>query len=61
MNQERRKNMEKREIKRKATFSLPEAIIQKVKEEAKNRHLNMSVFVQLALEEYCRKEEKSDK
>lgn len=53
--------MEKREIKRKATFSLPEAIIQKVKEEAKNRHLNMSVFVQLALEEYCRKEEKSDK
>lgn len=53
--------MEVRETKKKITFSLPEAIIQKVREEAKNRHLNMSVFVQLALEEYCRKEERNDK
>lgn len=50
--------MEKR---KQVAYTLPETIIQKVKEKSKERHLNMSVFVQLALEEYLRKEEKSDK
>lgn len=52
------KNTEKR---KQVAYTLPEAMVKQIREEAKRRHLNMSVLVQLALEEYLRKEEKGVK
>lgn len=53
--------MENIEKRKQVAYTLPEAMVKQVREEAKKRHLNMSVFVQLALEEYLRKEERNDK
>lgn len=47
--------------KQKATYSLPTYVIEALKLESKNRGLNMSVLVQLALEEFLRKEEQGAK
>lgn len=53
--------MDARILKKKVTYTLPEVTVQMIQEEAKKRNLNMSVLVQLALEDFCRKEKTSDK
>ena len=53
--------MDTRILKKKVTYTLPEVTVQMIQEEAKKRNLNMSVLVQLALEDFCRKEKTSDK
>lgn len=44
------------EKKKKATYTLPESLIDQLKKESKERNLNMSVLVQLAVENFIRKE-----
>ena len=53
--------MDTRILKKKVTYTLPEVTVQMIQEEAKKRNLNLSVLVQLALEDFCRKEKTSDK
>ena len=51
---ERRKIMDKR---KKVAYTLPETLVERLKEYSKERNLNMSVLVQIALENLLRKEE----
>lgn len=46
------------EQRKKATYTLPISLIEKLKDLSKKRQLNMSVLLQLALEKYFREEEK---
>lgn len=47
------------EVKRKvkSCYSLPERIVKQLNEQAAKKDLNKSTLIQLALEEYFRKEE----
>lgn len=49
------------EQRKKATYSLPTSLIERLKELSKERQINMSILLQLALEDYLRKEGKGEK
>lgn len=50
--------MEKR---KKVAYTLPESLVERLKEYSKERNLNMSVLVQIALENLIGKEDKGEK
>lgn len=50
--------MENKNRKRqKVTYTMPQSVIEKLKEHSEKTNINMSVLVQLAIEEFLRKEE----
>lgn len=50
--------MENKNRKRqKVSYTMPPNVIEKLKEHSKKTNINMSVLVQLAIEDYLRKEE----
>lgn len=53
--------MEVIEKRKQVAYTLPEIMVKQIREESKKRYLNMSVLVQLAIEEYLGKEEKGVK